>query len=166
MEDNNKKNVLSYWNGIKKSTNVRLSHLALIMEDDLNELLDINTCGQKEVSHKDIFKLEDNDKVNDFISLVSFLFLQFSFAINLQLHIRHATIFFLNHIRQIACDILLHATYYTYDVDTIYIQYVCIFHRFIFVQQIVYTTTCVIKWKYFFMICVHFQTSHLMTCGT
>jgi len=45
------------------------------MEDDLKELLDINTCGQEEVSQKDILKLENNDKVNDFISLVKFIFL-------------------------------------------------------------------------------------------
>jgi hypothetical protein len=50
------------------------------MEDDLKELLEINTCGQKEVSQKDILKLEDNDTVNDFVSLVKFIFLQFSFV--------------------------------------------------------------------------------------
>jgi hypothetical protein len=70
----------SYWNGIRRSTNVGPSHLALIMEDGLKELLEINTCGQKEVSQKDILKLEDNDMVNDFISLVKFIFLQFSFV--------------------------------------------------------------------------------------
>jgi hypothetical protein len=75
MEENNKKNVLFYWNGIRRSTNVRPSHFASIMEDDLKELLDINTCGQEEVSQKDILKLENNDKVNDFISLVKFIFL-------------------------------------------------------------------------------------------
>ncbi len=94
----------------------------------MKELLDISTCGQKVVSQKDIFKLEDNDKVNDFISLVKFIFLQFSFVIKLQLHTTHATIFFLNRIRQVACDISLHATYYTYDVHTMYIWYVCTFH--------------------------------------
>lgn len=46
--------------------------------------------------------------------------------------------FFLNRIRQVACDISLHATYYTYDVHTMNIWYVCIFHQFISVQQIVY----------------------------
>jgi len=95
-----------------------------------------------------------------------FIFLQFSFAIKLQLHTTHGTIFFLNHIRQVACDISLHATYYTYDVHTMYIWYVCTFHQFIFVQQIVCWTTCVTKWKYFLMICVHFQANHLMTCMT
>jgi hypothetical protein len=94
---------------------------------------------------KDILILEDNDKVNDFISLVKFIFLQFSFVINLQLHTTRATIFPLNHIRQVACGISLHVTYYTYDVHIMYIQYVCTFHRFIFIQQIVYTITCVIK---------------------
>jgi hypothetical protein len=72
----------SYSNGIRRSTNVGPSHLALITEDDLKELLDINTCGQKEVSQKYILKLEDNDKVNDFISLVNLFFYNFHLQLN------------------------------------------------------------------------------------
>jgi hypothetical protein len=81
MEENNiKKPFLLEWK--EDLPSVGPSHLALITEDDLKELLDISTCGQKEVSQRDILKLEDNDKVNDFISLINLFFYNFYLQLN------------------------------------------------------------------------------------